>query len=162
MSKPGLVHEADVNDGDPLIVGRTVRVLFSDSKYNYQTTINGTRDEIANYFCGAKLNVSNSEEVIRTPNRLEFISESEDGQTIAYSLPSQKVLLYRGYEIEYVAPPIGTRAFDWQFTAVSYDGPEDDRCGSAASLEEVKTRIDEWIEDALFEEEKLQRIGSDL
>jgi hypothetical protein len=158
MSKPGLIHADDLNDGDPSIQGRTVRVMFVESKYNYQTTINGTRDEIANYFVGAKLNVSNGEEIIRTPHRLEFLPETEDGQTIAYTLPSSKCILYRGYNIVHNPPAIPIRSCDWQYAHNGYDGPEDGRCGSAASLEDAKQYIDELIDDELL----AKNIGSDL
>ncbi len=104
---------------------RHVKVCFTDSSYGFETSINGTMDDVANYYVGASLNVgSYPEEVIKTPSKIQFIPRTESEPIVEYHLPSQKSRLYRGYEIEYVAPPIGTRAFDWQFTAIGYDGPE--------------------------------------
>lgn len=152
MSKPGMIDE-DEAKSDPSIQGRTVRVIFVDSKYNFQTTINGTRDEIANYYCGAKLNVANDpDEVIRTPRRLVFVddSESEDGQTISYDLPEGKCRLYRNYTID-------GDGYGYGFAHTGYDGAEDSkdgRCGHCQSIAECKRVIDEQIEDAQWTPEE--------
>jgi hypothetical protein len=53
---------------------------------------------------------------------------------------------YRGYRIDYDPPPIPVRCCDWQFAHEDYDGPEDNRCGHAPSLEAAKAEID-IIED---------------
>ena len=53
---------------------------------------------------------------------------------------------YRGYHIEFKPPPIPSRSHDWQYAADGYDGAPDSgdkRCGSAATLEQAKTEIDE-------------------
>ena len=81
---PGLIYHDECEDGDPLVKMRTIRVLFSNKRYNYQTQINGTRKEIAEYFRGANLDVGNGNRAI--PNRIEFISVEEDGQTVAIEL----------------------------------------------------------------------------
>ena len=57
---------------------------------------------------------------------------------------------YRGFTIEYNPPPIPVRCCDWQFWHDDYDGAEDandNRCGSAASLEDAKLEIDMILED---------------
>jgi hypothetical protein len=54
---------------------------------------------------------------------------------------------YRGYVIVHEPPSIPSRAFDWQFWHEDYNGPEDHRCGLAASLEEAKRDIDEMEDD---------------
>ena len=78
-----LIHD-DPTIADPHIKMRTVRVMFSESQYNYQTTINGTRAEIAAYFRGASLNVANyPEENTKSPVRLEFPPERDGEPTIA-------------------------------------------------------------------------------
>ncbi|HEY9219508.1 MAG TPA: hypothetical protein VIO94_15785 [Phenylobacterium sp.] len=57
---------------------------------------------------------------------------------------------YRGWWIDYDPPPIPTRNCDWQFWHDDFDGApdgNDNRCGSAASLEDAKAEIDLWIEE---------------
>lgn len=54
--------------------------------------------------------------------------------------------IYKNYRIDFNPPPIPSRACDWQFVHVDYDGPPDPRRGTAASLEDCKQRIDE-LED---------------
>lgn len=71
-----MIYETDELP-DPHVAMRTVRVMFNEREWNYQTTMNGKRKEICEYFRGAELNVSNHEETIRTPYRLEFIGEDE-------------------------------------------------------------------------------------
>lgn len=71
---------------DPPLKMRVVRVMFEESRYNFQTNINGTRLEIADYYRGSRLNVANfPDEVMRTPMRLEFIGY-DDYETIIVSL----------------------------------------------------------------------------
>lgn len=56
---------------------------------------------------------------------------------------------YGDWHIEYNPPPIPTRACDWQFWHDDFDGApdaNDNRSGSAASLEDAKMEID-MIED---------------
>ena len=148
MSDQGIIWEEDAKS-DPSIQGRTVRVRFVESKYNFQTTINGTRDEIANYYCGAKLNVENyPNEVLRTPRRLDFLPDSEDGQTVSYDLPDSKRRLYRGYTIE-------GNGYGYAFASTGIDGAEDSndgRYGHCQSVAECKRVIDEQIADAQWKE----------
>lgn len=54
-----------------------------------------------------------------------------------------KTTTYRGYVINYAPPPIGSRACDYQFVHVDYDGPEDRRCGFGPSKEACQLAIDE-------------------
>jgi hypothetical protein len=54
---------------------------------------------------------------------------------------------YRGFRIDYDPPPIPVRTCDWQFAHEDYDGPEDNRCGHAESLEAAKAEIDFWHEE---------------
>jgi hypothetical protein len=56
-------------------------------------------------------------------------------------------MIYRKYKIEYDPPPIPTRAHDYRFWHAEYDGPGDNRCGSAPSVKAALVAIDE-IEDA--------------
>lgn len=50
-------------------------------------------------------------------------------------------IAYRGYTI---APDPYWR---WVWSHNEYDGPEDSRCGTAASLEEAQREIDEQIQE---------------
>ena len=54
---------------------------------------------------------------------------------------------YRGYVIEYDPPPIPVRIHDWSFVHEDYDGPEDGRCGTAATLWDAKREIDFELDD---------------
>lgn len=54
---------------------------------------------------------------------------------------------YRGFRVWFEPPPIPVRDCDWHWTHVDYDGPEDGRCGHAASLEGARAEIDDWHED---------------
>lgn len=54
---------------------------------------------------------------------------------------------YRGFRIDYAPPPIPARECDWQWVHEDYDGPEDNRCGHAPSLEAAKADIDFWHEE---------------
>lgn len=64
-------------------------------------------------------------------------------------------ITYRGWHIRFDPPPIPTRNCDWQFWHDDYDGapnygdegPADNRCGSAPSLEAAKAEIDLWHEE---------------
>jgi hypothetical protein len=72
---PGYVFESDTDVPDPEINKRMVRVVFADEAHDYQTSINGTRASIADYFRGALLNIGNDmEEVMESPTRLEFLN----------------------------------------------------------------------------------------
>jgi hypothetical protein len=81
----------DHNDvpSDPEILMRSIRVIFRESRFNYQTQINGTRKRIGEYFRGAQIDVTRNpdgEEIIRTPWKLEFISDVETDATIVMFL----------------------------------------------------------------------------
>ena len=55
---------------------------------------------------------------------------------------------YRDYTISHDPKPIPDRSHDWDFAHDDFDGAPDSydpRCGTAASLEEAKQRIDEII-----------------
>ncbi len=73
---------------DPHIDMRTIRVTFMESKFDYTTQINGTRESIAKYFQGAPLNLSSDDtnEIIRTARAIEFLPEHENGQTLVMFL----------------------------------------------------------------------------
>jgi hypothetical protein len=47
-------------------------------------------------------------------------------------------MLYRGFLITYDPPPIPMRGFDYEFSHVDFDGPDDHRCGVAGSIYEAK------------------------
>ncbi len=50
---------------------------------------------------------------------------------------------YRGYRISYDPKPIpASCGVDWSFVHEDYDGPEDNRCGCAASAEACREEID--------------------
>lgn len=53
---------------------------------------------------------------------------------------------YRGYLISYDPPPIPSRAYDYSFAHVDYDGPGDPRFGRAESVLGCRCEID-LIED---------------
>jgi len=72
----------------------------------------------------------------------------EDDESRASSNYAAK---YKGYWIKYDPPGIPVRHWDWQYVHEEYDGPEDGRCGAAASLEDAKQQIDDlvmWDEDS--------------
>jgi hypothetical protein len=71
---------------------------------------------------------------------------------------SPSKMMYRNYVIVYQPPPIPARNFDYQFCHDSYDGPGDNRCGFAGSLEDAKAKIDEIYYD---EEDELQIDAND-
>ena len=54
---------------------------------------------------------------------------------------------YRGYTIEFNAKPIPDRSHDWEWVADDYDGPGDDRCGTASSEADAMKQIDEHIRE---------------
>lgn len=88
-TQPGIIDHDDMHDGDPSIAMRTIRVMFHEERFNYQTQINGKRSEIGGYFRGARLNVSGHSgagEVIRTPWKIQFVPESEDQPTVVMFL----------------------------------------------------------------------------
>ena len=143
---------------DPHEALRHIRVIFVNPKYNFETSINGTRDDVANYYVGSRLNVgAYPTEIMKTPIRLEFIPQDASQPIVRYELPSHKCILYRGYNIIHDPPAIPIRSCDWQYAHNGYDGPEDGRCGSAASLEDAK----EYIDELILDERILQNIGSD-
>ena len=53
---------------------------------------------------------------------------------------------YRQYTIYREPPPIPTRAHDWAYVHDDYDGPEDGRCGTGASLLDCLQQIEEESE----------------
>jgi hypothetical protein len=69
---------------DPHIDMRTIRVMFHESKFDYETQINGKRESISNYFRGAPLNLSSDDtnEIIRTARAIKFLPEHKNGQTL--------------------------------------------------------------------------------
>ena len=54
---------------------------------------------------------------------------------------------YRGYSITHRPKPIPVRSHDYDYYPDDYDGPEDGRGGTAASVEEAKAAIDEAREE---------------
>lgn len=62
--------------------------------------------------------------------------------------PDRGVTRYRGYEI--TVGPCYTPDSRWQFIHKDYDGPEDDRIGLAASIDDCKAEIDCQIEEIMF------------
>lgn len=98
---PGLVYEDEGNFPDPALTMRTIRVMFDDPKYNYQTVINGTRAEIVAYFTGGPLDRgSYPGEDMQYVRRIEFINYEESQPTIAVMLkqpdkPLNKVVMLR-------------------------------------------------------------------
>lgn len=67
-------HGLDAVDEDPRLKMRPIRVCFADPAHNYETTVNGTRQEIEAYFVGNALNVGNGgNDDVQTPVRVEFL-----------------------------------------------------------------------------------------
>jgi len=60
------------------------------------------------------------------------------------SLACQCDYEYRGYTIRPISTPIAAAKFE--FVSREYDGPEDRRCGFAASVDDAKMLIDELEE----------------
>jgi len=56
--------------------------------------------------------------------------------------------IYRGYSISFDPKQIPYRDFDFNFSHVDYDGPEDKRCGNGASVSDCQDQIDEIIYEA--------------
>jgi hypothetical protein len=54
--------------------------------------------------------------------------------------------IYRGFRIEGIFPPIPTRAHDYEYAHLDYDGPEDSRHGTCESVEACKADIDEKLD----------------
>lgn len=54
---------------------------------------------------------------------------------------------YGGYTIRYDIKPIPIRSHDWTWVHMEYDGPEDDRIGTADSVESAVAQIDEFIRE---------------
>jgi len=52
---------------------------------------------------------------------------------------------HRGYNITYWQKPIPDRNQDYDWCHADYDGPGDNRCGSAASVQDCKDAIDAHI-----------------
>ena len=61
--------------------------------------------------------------------------------------PRAHEFIYRGHLIYFDPPPIPTRAHDWRWAHLDYDGPEDSRCGSGPSPEACQADIDEYLDD---------------
>lgn len=73
---------------DPHINMRGIRVVFADTDYNYETSINGTRVEIGNYFRGARLDLGTwPNEDMQTPTRIEFLPPVKEGNPDGVDLP---------------------------------------------------------------------------
>ena len=72
---------------DPSIKMRTLWVMFREGQYNYVTNINGTRQEIADYFRQGPLNMGEGDQdVLKTPYRLEFLPRHKGEPKIALDL----------------------------------------------------------------------------
>ena len=54
-------------------------------------------------------------------------------------------MIYRQFSIIYNPPPIAVRCFDYEFSHDDYDGPGDNRCGTADSYAQAKEFIDEIL-----------------
>ncbi len=54
---------------------------------------------------------------------------------------------YRNFIINYDPPPIPVRDHDYHWVHEDYDGPEDSRLGSSASLKAAFAEIDLWYEE---------------
>lgn len=53
---------------------------------------------------------------------------------------------YRGWNIDYIHPPIPIRSFDYMAAPADYDGAEDERLVHGESIEAIKQKIDDYIE----------------
>lgn len=121
-----VIHHEDMNDGDPHVSMRAIRVMFNDSKYNYVTDINGTRESIAAYFRGAQLNLSNdpTKDDLQTPVRIEFLPATEDAPTVVIELFEKPYVEWKisrvigQYGISPVQKAIGTISATDRVTAI--------------------------------------------
>lgn len=52
---------------------------------------------------------------------------------------------YRGFVISYDPKPIPIRMHDYNFVHEEYDGPEDKRIGTGASVQDCKDAIDDML-----------------
>jgi hypothetical protein len=50
------------------------------------------------------------------------------------------------WRIEFDPPPMPLRTCDWLWVSEDYDGPGDDRCGTAASYEDAVAEVEAWVE----------------
>lgn len=66
---------------------------------------------------------------------------------------------YGNYTITHNPKPIPTREHDYDYVHDDYDGPEDDRCGSAATLEACKEAIDELEVWEGFDKFRARQVG---
>ncbi len=57
---------------------------------------------------------------------------------------------YLGYQIYWQPKSIPSSAHDWNWEAIDYDGPEDGRAGTGASIEDCIEQIQD-LEDERFE-----------
>jgi len=53
---------------------KSIEVKFKDSKYNYLTNVNGTKDEIINYFVGTFFNLGTVNDNMQQCTSIEFIN----------------------------------------------------------------------------------------
>ena len=55
--------------------------------------------------------------------------------------------IYRDFYIAQQSPPIPSRAHDWSWAHVDYDGPGDDRIGTSPSELQAKEAVDQFLAD---------------
>lgn len=62
---------------------------------------------------------------------------------------SRKTTRYRDFDIE---PYINCPGWEWIYAHKDYDGPEDNRVGTASSFDKAMTAVDDWWSDREEEE----------
>ena len=55
-----------------------------------------------------------------------------------------KTIEYKGWLISHNSKPIPTCMYDYDAVHKDYDGPEDSRCISGSSVDNLKEEIDNW------------------
>ena len=79
-------------------------------------------------------------------------------------MKKEYMLTYRGFHITYDPPPIPLRNSDWQYWHDDYDGADDandDRHGSAKSLNDCRDEIDTyWRENKMDDYSNCQKCGA--
>ncbi len=78
------IQHSEVTD-DQHISMRSIRVVFADQCYNFETKISGTRRSIVAYYSRRDVvvwcPVTNREQLLQ-PMRIEFLPQNDSGQTI--------------------------------------------------------------------------------
>lgn len=116
---------------DPHLTMRHIRVCFAHSRYDYETSINGTRASILQYFSRGPLNVGiNGEDDLQYPTKIEFLPADGSGEVISEPIAKRYTNRERIYH-------------DCRWIGdVAQFGPDDWRCSAAAGDPTFPSRED--------------------